>query len=103
MKRVHTSLDNVVFGHVVSLLEDAGIEYVVRNHYLFGAMGELPVNETWPEVWVKFDEDYEAARTIVEQATGEVRDAGPWRCGRCGEPNEGQFASCWNCGGDRVG
>ena len=102
MKRIYSSLDNVSIGHVVSMLEDSGIEHIVRNRYLSGAMGELPVNECWPEVWVARDADYEAAMEIVRVATAQIRDAGPWRCRQCGEHNEGQFASCWKCSADRT-
>jgi len=101
MKRIYTYLDNVAAGYIEAMLEEAGIEFIIRNRYLSGAMGELPPTECWPEIWIYHDEDYEKALHIVDLATAEVSDdAGPWQC-RCGERNEGQFASCWKCGTDR--
>ena len=61
MKRVFTDADPVLSGFVDSLLEAAGIQCLIRNHYLGGGVGELPVNECWPEVWVLHDEDESAA------------------------------------------
>ncbi len=101
MKRIYTSFDNISSGYIESMLEQAGIEFTVRNRYLSGAMGELPPNECWPEIWIFHDEDYDKAMHIVDIATADVcDDAGPWGCS-CGEQNEGAFASCWNCGADR--
>jgi hypothetical protein len=83
------------------MLEQAGIEFVIRNQYLSGAMGELPITECWPEIWVADEREFEQAMEIVRIATTELSDqSGPWQCS-CGEPNEGQFGSCWKCGGDK--
>ena len=102
MKKVLSTLDPVATGFVGSLLEQSGIEFTVRNQYSSGAMGELPVTECWPEIWVINDEDYEAAQEIARQATADTNDkAKPWLCA-CGEQIEAQFASCWNCGGVRT-
>jgi len=100
VKKIIGSLNDIVVGHVISMLEQADIPYTVRNQYLSGAFGELPATECWPEVWINNDEDYETALTIVREATAEISDAGPWHC-TCGEDNEGQFASCWKCGEER--
>lgn len=87
--------------YLLSLLEQEGIRCTVRNRYLGGAIGELPVNEGWPEIWVTHDEDADEARRIIEQITQTaVTDADPWHCD-CGEDIEGQFSACWNCGGER--
>lgn len=100
MIKIFSSLDELAVGHVISMLEQADISYIVRNQYLSGAFGELPATEVWPEIWINHDEDYEKAMAIVSEATTPIPDAGPWRC-ECGEHNEGQFASCWKCGKDR--
>jgi hypothetical protein len=59
-------------------------------------MGEMPFTDTWPQLWVVNDLDFDRAQQLIE---GGLDEAGPdWRCTQCGEHNEGQFAACWNCG-----
>ena len=102
MKRIFTDVDPVLSGFVESLLDNAGIECTVRNQYLGGGVGELPVNECWPEVWVLDDADASAAAEIIERALEKrATAASAWDCGQCGEHLEGQFALCWNCGAAR--
>jgi hypothetical protein len=36
---------------------------------------------------------------LIDAAIVEESPHQSWRCKRCGEQNEGQFAACWNCGG----
>ena len=76
---------------------------MLRNHYLGGAAGELPLNECWPEIWVLNDEDLNTARRIVDAQVHANDGPGPgWRCSRCGEALEPQFFECWNCGERRA-
>ncbi len=101
MKKVYSSIDGVMNGYIHSLLEKQGISCIVRNQFLSGALGELPVTECWPEIWVNDDEDAELAIEIIESLTREPDNTrGSWRCS-CGESIEGQFLSCWNCNTDR--
>ncbi|OGT34023.1 MAG: hypothetical protein A2W28_02670 [Gammaproteobacteria bacterium RBG_16_51_14] len=101
MKKVYSSEQGIMTAHVQSLLETSGIECVTRNQYLSGGMGELPLNECWPEVWISHDEDYRCAMEIVHEV---INDHPPldacWQCG-CGEKMEGQFSACWSCGTER--
>jgi hypothetical protein len=82
--------------HARNVLSAAGIESELRNQYLAGALGELPMLETWPQLWV--DDTLEsAARQALEKASTAPSGA-PWTCGQCGEQLEPQFTSCWRCG-----
>lgn len=98
MKRIFTDVDPVLSGFVESLLDNAGIECTVRNQYLSGGVGELPVNECWPEVWVLHDADADTAAEIIERALKKQPTANAWNCPQCEEQLEGQFAQCWKCG-----
>ena len=99
MKRVFKDADPVLSGFVETLLVNAGIECTVRNQYLGGGVGGIPVNECWPEVWVLNDEDMNAAAELVERfLTTQTTTTSAWTCSQCGEHIEGQFAQCWNCG-----
>jgi len=101
MKRIHTSPDPVLGGWLASILESADIPCLLRNGYLGGGAGELPVNECWPELWVLHDADEARARRLVDAATTAPAPSGsPWRCASCGESNETSFGSCWQCGAE---
>ena len=96
MKRIYRAASLVQVAHVRNLLLTAGIQTELRNQYSAGALGELPMLETWPQLLV--DDDDEAAALGVlaraeRPATGEA-----WTCAGCGERLEPQFTSCWRCG-----
>ena len=102
MRKIYTSDNSIIIGHIRQVLENHAIPCVIRNDFLIGGAGELPVNETWPEIWVTDDRDFDRARALVD---GVVTTAHlcepPWRCASCGEPVEGQFTDCWRCGAPR--
>lgn len=98
MKKVTTCSSLVEISHYRNLLEAEGIEAFLRNEHLGSIIGEMPFQEVWPELWVKNDLDYDRARQLID--TESLLNESPranWRCRRCGEDNEGQFAACWNC------
>lgn len=84
-------------GFVKSVLENAGIRCTLKNYYLSGAMGDLPINETWPEIWVK-EEKETCALALIRLTLETERSSPEWVCPQCRERLEGQFKSCWNCG-----
>ena len=95
MKRIYRAASLVQVAHVRNLLLMAGIASELRNQYLGGALGELPMLETWPTLLVDDDDESAALRVIAraaQPATGEV-----WTCEVCGERLEPQFMSCWRC------
>ena len=102
MKKVYTSPNLMMVGHVRNILESSGIPCVVRNQFLSVAMGEIPPIECWPELWVVDDDAFEQARGIVEDSIKSAETAKEsWICPACGEEMEGQFTDCWNCGTSR--
>lgn len=98
MKRVYTSSDLLIVGHLAEVLKHRHINHIVRNLYLIDGAGELPPTDIWPELWVD-DEDYELARCLIDEVL-DNRSAPPpaWVCPGCSERIEGQFAACWKCG-----
>jgi len=63
------------------------------------SLTEIVGTEVWPELWVDRDIDYDRAKQLIDANTiVEESPQQPWRCRKCGEENEGQFAACWNCG-----
>ena len=102
MRKVYTSDNIAVIGLVRQVLEHHAIGCIVRNEFLLGGAGELPINETWPEIWVTDDRDFDRACDLVNAVTAPEAPADPqWRCGSCGESIEGQFTDCWRCGAAR--
>lgn len=99
MKRFYVSADALLVGHLKAVLEQHHIPCMVKNLYLQGAVGELPANECWPELWVSDDADFELARQLLAHVLETDATAAPWTCRHCGEQIEAQFAQCWNCGG----
>lgn len=97
MKKLTSAETIVTITHYQNLLAAEGIRTEIRNQHLGGIMGEMPVFETWPQLWVVNDMDFDRAAQLIESADAEPQEA-PWTCGKCGEENEGQYAACWNCG-----
>ena len=101
MKLVYTHPNGIVVAQARSALELAGIESVLRNEFAAGAMGELAPIDTWPELWVVNDRDYERASRLLEQSRTDSPEE-EWRCKRCGKYNPATVEWCWNCGTERA-
>jgi len=99
MRKVYASDNHAIIGLVRQVIEDDAIPCVVRNDFLGGGAGDLPINETWPEIWVIEDRDFDRARALVDAVLAtDHPDESAWRCASCDEPMEGQFTNCWRCG-----
>jgi hypothetical protein len=95
MKRVYRAATLLQVAHARNLLIAAGIESELRNQYLAGALGDLPMMETWPQLYVDDADELPALRAL---ARAEAQPQGaPWICPGCGESLEPQFTSCWRC------
>lgn len=95
LKKLMVMADRTELGFYQGVLEAEGIACTVKNEFLSGAMGELPVNETWPELWVN-ENDLPRARQLLA-AMASTPAVQVWRCPDCGELIEGQFTDCWRC------
>lgn len=99
MKKVYAVQNLLNAGHVRNLLAQSGIKCEIRNYYLGSGVGDLPVNECWPEIWVDESDVLRAEEIILEMQTApDISARPPWYCVRCGESNEDQFDECWHCG-----
>jgi len=99
MKKLTSSESLVTINHYRNLLASEGILTFIRNEHLGSIVGEMPFQEVWPELWVRNDLDYDRALQLLDRTTLEAESPGtPWRCSRCRQDVEGQFAACWNCG-----
>jgi len=96
MKRVFRAASLLQVAHARNVLLTAGIESELRNQYLAGALGDLPMLETWPQLFVEDDDESAALRALARAAA--VPTGAPWTCNECGERSEPQFTNCWRCG-----
>lgn len=96
MKKLTSADSLIMINHYRNLLAAEGIATEIRNEHLGSIMGEMPFVETWPELWVVNDLDFDRATQLLKAVDAESPSA-PWKCRQCGEMNEGQFAACWNC------
>lgn len=84
------------------ILSEEGIDCLVRNADLAVAIGEIPMTECFPELWVIDEEAYPRAKMFLNgwfKANSSEIDV--WQCPRCGEHLEGHFGACWSCGHER--
>jgi hypothetical protein len=96
VKRVFRAASLLQVAHARNLLTAAGIESELRNQYLAGALGDLPMMETWAQLWVEDPFESAALRALEKAAT--APSGAPWTCAQCGEQLEPQFTTCWRCG-----
>jgi hypothetical protein len=97
MKKLTSAETLILINHYKNVLEAEGIATEVRNQHLGSIMGEVPFFETWPQLWVVNDLNYDRAAELIKAVDAESpREV--WKCSGCGEDNEGQFSACWNCG-----
>ena len=102
MKKVYTSPNIGMVGHIKNILAANGIDSEIQGEHRVIGSGGIPTSECWPELWILDESQLEKAEQIVAEALEsvetKVRD---WKCPGCGEEVEGQFTECWNCGKER--
>ena len=98
MKKLTSAPLAITLHHFRNLLMAEGIASEIRNEYFGGILGEMPFTETWPQLWIVNDLDYDRALQLIDDSALEESPDDEWRCEKCGELNEGQFAACWKCG-----
>lgn len=100
-KKLYIAADLPQAWLLIGLLQQAGIDIDLRNENAQGALGELPFTHTWPELWLKDDQQWSQARAIVEhfeRTTAEKEREADRLCANCGENNPPNFEYCWHCG-----
>jgi hypothetical protein len=96
MKLVYSNENHFLVNNVKNLIDEQGIRTFIKNEFAQGAVGEISAFDSWPEVWVHNDDDFERAMDISllsqKNTTGE-----DWVCLSCSEKNDPSFEICWNC------
>ena len=96
MKRVYRAATLLQVAHARNVLITAGIQCELRNQYLAGALGDLPMMETWPQLYVDDGDERIALNALARAAAAPAGIS--WTCAGCGEELEPQFTECWCCG-----
>ena len=95
MRRVYTAATLPEAHLIQHQLESAGINARVFNENAQGAIGELPVTDAWPDVWIVQNHQFRAARAVIERY--ETNSENELLCHSCGEISPGSFEVCWQC------
>ena len=80
-------------------LSAAGVAACVQRAYASGIAGEIPPDQSLPEVWVEDDAQWSHAEALL--AEWRHAPSRTWACPGCHEIVEGPFELCWNCGRPR--
>ena len=93
---VYTNENAFIVGNARNILESQGFCVFVKNEHAASIIGEVSAFDSWAELWVIDDSDYEPARKLLEN-TFRNSNQPPWMCHQCGEDNDASFEYCWNC------
>ena len=95
MRLVYTAATLPEAHLILHQLESVGINARVFNENAQGAIGELPVTDTWPDVWIVQNHQFRAARAVIKRY--ESSSENELLCNSCGEASPGTFEVCWQC------
>jgi uncharacterized protein YlaI len=96
MRRLVTAPNLALATLWADMLTQAGFDANVQRAYASSIAGEVPPDQTLPEVWVVDDAQLEAARKLLAQLRHPPHRL--WVCPACHERIDGPFEQCWNCG-----
>jgi hypothetical protein len=96
MKLIYTHENSFLVSNIKNIVENKGLSVFLKNEFAAGGSGDLAPLETWVELWIANDSDYDQAMSIIDDF--QKSDSKPdWLCNSCGEENSGSFEFCWNC------
>ena len=93
---VYTNESHFLVGNVKNLIDAQAINTFIKNEFSQGAFGEVSAFDSWPEIWVFDDSDFDRALAIVNATQGNA-DSIDWVCPQCSEENDASFEICWSC------
>lgn len=96
VKRLTTAPNLALATLWADLLCHAGVPTTVQRQYASSIAGEVPPDQTLPELWVQDEAQLEHARTLLQQLRNPPMRR--WACPGCHEVIDGPFEQCWRCG-----
>ena len=101
MIKVFEDLDLSRVGQFQSVLEAAGIPTMLKNQYVSGAFGDIPMGKASPQLWILEEGDLERATELIRELLDGPGDLPDWTCAECGTEVGAAFGACWQCGSGR--
>jgi hypothetical protein len=95
---IYTAANLMEAQMLVGRLEQVGIHAHVLNRYAQGASGELPVDQTLPQIWLERLDDKSRAMEIIRDYEATPAASNWVYCLHCAERNPENFDVCWKCG-----
>lgn len=96
MKRLMQAPNLVMATLWADMLSGVGITATVQRAFASGIAGEIPPDQSLPEIWLEDGTQTERARTLLHE--WQHLPHRRWACPGCDEIIEGPFDQCWNCG-----
>lgn len=96
MKLLYTRENRYLVHNIQNIIENNGISTLLKNEFAAGAVGDLVPHESWLELWLINDVDYDKAMQFINDINTNS-DQADWLCNRCNETNNGSFEFCWKC------
>lgn len=96
MKLIYTNENRIMVLNVKNVLMSHGLDVVLNNEFASSASGGLAPFDTWPEVWLLNNDDFDKAKKVIDSITLES-NLDNWLCKNCQEENNQSFDFCWNC------
>ena len=100
MERLYIAGDLQEAHLLLHRLEIERIEVHIFNENAQGAVGEIPCNHIFPEIWLVNREDLDRAKNIIAEFERPIAVVDNRKCQICGEESPGTFEVCWQCGED---
>lgn len=96
MKLIYTHENRIMALNIRNVLMNHGFDVALNNEFASSASGGLAPFDTWPEVWLLKDDDFDNAKKIIESISYNSIQAA-WECKKCQEENDESFDYCWKC------
>ena len=96
MKLIYTHENRIMALNIRNVLINHGFDVAINNEFASSASGGLAPFDTWPEVWLLKDDDFDNAKKIIESISYNSIQAA-WECKKCQEENDESFDYCWKC------
>lgn len=96
MKLVYTDENRFFVNNIKNILENAGINVLVKNEYTSSVIGEVSPTDGWLELWVANGTEYKSAEKIIQDRFSHQGES-DWQCSNCEEQNGASFDFCWQC------
>ena len=74
MKLIYTHENRIMALNIRNVLINHGFDVALNNEFASSASGGLAPFDTWPEVWLLKDDDFDNAKKLIVILNGKIRD-----------------------------